>query len=157
MNLFIWARKWHIHEDAVRDLALQMGIDPSQPQDYNLPPLKTEADVLKHRRMVLARAGGLAWRNNVGATTDANGNMVRFGLANESTSVNKKVKSSDLIGIQPVLVTHDMIGLTIGQFVAEECKRPGWKWSGNEHELAQRKFHELVISKGGVARFTTGS
>lgn len=156
MNLFMWARKWGVSSDAVRDLALQMGIDPSQPQDVSLPQLRTEADVLKHRRMSISRAGGLVWRNNVGATMDERGNMVRFGLANESTSVNKKVKSSDLIGVQPVLITHDMVGLTIGQFVAEECKAPGWKWSGSEHELAQRKFHELVISKGGAARFTTG-
>lgn len=156
MNLYVWARKWGVPDDAINDLRLQMGIDPSQPQDKQPPVLNSETAVQKHRRMQAARRGALLWRNNVGAATDERGHHVRYGLANESAAINKKVKSSDLVGITPVLVTPEHVGLTFGVFTAEECKRPGWRWTGSDRELAQRKFHEIVLSKGGIARFTNG-
>ena len=154
MNLFAWARKWGVSDAAVLDLRTQMGIDPTSPQT----PVNTwesEADVQKKTRLVNAVAGNTLWRNNVGAMQDANGRTVRFGLANESAQMNKQVKSADLIGIKPVIVTGEMVGTTHGLFVAIETKAPGWVYSGGPRETAQRKFLELVAARGGIARFLT--
>jgi hypothetical protein len=56
----------------------------------------------------------------------------------------------------PVKITQDMVGLTIGQFLAIETKKPGWKFMRTDREIAQRRFLELVTSKGGRAFFTNG-
>ncbi len=115
-----------------------------------------ESAVSKHERLKAAQSGILLWRNNVGVFKDERGIPVRFGLANESSQMNKRIKSSDLIGIKPVLITQDMVGTVIGQFIARETKRTGWKYTGTPREVAQRKFMELVIAAGGDAAFTTG-
>jgi hypothetical protein len=77
---------------------------------------------------------------------DERGVPVRYGLANESAKINKIVKSSDLIGIS-----------SQGQFLAIECKRPGWKYTGNEHEAAQLAFITFIHSMGGDAKFVTSA
>ena len=152
MNLYSWARKWSIPKDAVDDLRLQMGLDPSQDIIRNVVA-QNEADVQANERLQAARSGALLWRNNVGAMQDATGRVVRFGLANESKQMNKKIKSSDLIGITPIEILPQHIGKVIGQFTAIECKEPGWVFKATDHELAQRKFIELVISRGGSGCF----
>lgn len=157
MNLFVWGRKWNIPTAAINDLRLQMGIDPSQQVPSDMVTPTNEGMVQANERLLMARAGGLFWRNNVGAMQDENGRVVRFGLANESKQVNEKVKSSDLIGITPVAITPEMVGVTIGQFTAVETKEPGWKYTGTPREVAQKKFIELVVSKGGSARFSNGT
>ena len=154
MNLYKWATKWGIDPRAIADLRLQMGLDPS-PQE-NWTDVMTEAGVSQRERLAAAREGGVLWRNNVGAMQDDSGRVVRYGLANESKAVNQKVKSSDLIGITPRVIEPYMIGQIIGQFTARETKRPGWTFTGNDHELAQMKFIQLVVSMGGDARFSTG-
>lgn len=73
----------------------------------------TEADI---QRAVLLRASRLGWRlfrNNVGMLQDSTGRWVRYGLC---------TGSSDLIGWRPVVITPDMVGSTIAQFVAVEVK-----------------------------------
>lgn len=156
INLYTWARKWGVGDDAIHDLRVQMGIDPSQRPVQHRDLLKTEAAVGSHTRLNVAKAGGLLWRNNVGAMQDASGNFIRFGLANESKAVNAKVKSSDYVGIMPILISPEHVGMTIGQFIAIETKEPGWKFSGNAREIAQRKYLELVVSRGGRGSFTNG-
>lgn len=155
INLYTWARKWNIPVEAINDLRIQMGIDPSQVYN-NTPAIGTEAAVGARLRLQVAKKGGLLWRNNVGATQDKDGRFIRFGLANESAGVNKKVKSSDYIGVIPVTVSPEHVGMVIGQFCAIETKVPGWKFTGTEREIAQAKFLGLVISKGGLARFDNG-
>jgi hypothetical protein len=81
------------------------------------------------------------------------GGFLRYGLANESSAVNKQVKSADLIGIRPVKITPSMIGMTIGQFMSREVKAGNWKWSGSEREMAQLRWAELILSLGGDACF----
>lgn len=115
-----------------------------------------ESTVSKAVRLTFAHEGSVLWRNNVGVLKNERGVPIRFGLANESNQMNKRIKSSDLIGIRPVLVTQEMVGTVIGQFVARETKRSGWVFKGTPREQAQLKFIELVISKGGDACFTTG-
>ena len=155
INLYSWALKWNIPSLAVDDLRQQMGLGPSPqaPMAVNLP-MASEGRVSSAKRLSFAREGGLLWRNNVGAMQDDTGRVVRYGLANESRKMNQQIKSSDLIGILPVLITPDMVGMIIGQFTAIETKKQGWKFNSlDEHESAQLKYIELVISKGGAAYF----
>ena len=154
MNLYTWALRWNVPVEAINDLRQQMGVDPvvsAVPGDAT-----SESGVSKRKRLAFAEEGGLLWRNNLGAFKDEYGNFIRYGLANESAGMNKKVKSSDLIGVRPVTITQEMVGFIIGQFVACETKHPGWRYRGDDHEVAQLKFLELVTSKGGHASFETG-
>lgn len=105
-----------------------------------------EADVQNTIRIEGAKIGVLFFRNNVGVLEDRHGRPVRFGLANDSPEVNRKFKSSDLIGIWEMT----------GQFVAVEVKEPDWKYNPNDsHEAAQFAFLALIRAKGGIAVFAT--
>ena len=100
------------------------------------------------------RHGALLLRNNSGAFENDNGIPVRFGLGNTSKELNKRFKSSDLIGITPVVITPEMVGRTIGVFTAIEVKRSNWKRNTtDEHENAQAAFIAWAKSKGGIAGF----
>lgn len=116
----------------------------------------SEALVSVHVRLEAAERGGVLWRNNVGAAMDTRGNFIRYGLCNDSKGVNKNLKSSDLIGIKPLLIKPHHVGATIGQFTARETKRAGWAFTNSEREKAQLRFLELVLSMGGDACFATG-
>ena len=106
---------------------------------------------------ILAATARKIWplRNNSGAVVIDN-RQVRFGLGNVSKAFNAVMKSSDLVGVEPVLITPDMVGQTIGRFWARECKPEGWKYTGTEREIAQKAFIDKVNSLGGNAAFTTG-
>ena len=121
-------------------------------------------------RLAASQQGLRLWRNNVGATPaaveyhcprchfegEAKQRVVRYGLANDSQQLNAVVKSSDLIGVMPRLITPELVGTTIGQFIAVECKRPGWRYTGKGREEAQQAYLAVVSGKGGLARFSTG-
>jgi hypothetical protein len=113
----------------------------------------SEADVQNETRLLASKLGMRLWRNNVGAYTTDTGSQVRYGLSNDSAKMNAVVKSSDLIGIREVRITPDMVGTSIGQFVAAECKERKWKYSGKPREVAQMKFITLVLSMGGAGGF----
>lgn len=117
---------------------------------------KLESVITAEIRVEASLRGWYLWRNNVGAAQDSSGNFFRFGLANDSAKMGKMIKSSDLIGIRPVLITQDMVGKTIGQFVAREVKRENWKYNGTQRELSQLKFIDLIRSLGGDACFASG-
>lgn len=156
-SLYEWANKHGVSWEAVKELQINMGTLPLlEPKAINDKP-SSEAHATALVRLRVAKQGGLLFRNNVGAMQDDDGRVVRYGLANESKQMNKVIKSSDLIGLQPLLITSDMIGQTIGQFVAIEMKAPGWQYSGTEREAAQKKFLELIIAKGGCGKFSNGS
>lgn len=107
-------------------------------------------------RLDAAQHGLEAWRNNTGVLLNQNGVPVRYGLANDSASLNKTTKSSDLIGIRPITITPEMVGKTIGVFMAVETKRPGWVYSPTDpHSFAQNNFHDIVRRAGGLAGFAT--
>jgi hypothetical protein len=99
--------------------------------------------------------GYVLWRNNVGALKTPYGGFLRFGLANESQKMNAALKSSDLVGIKPLLITQDHVGQLLGQFVAFEIKKPGWKFRETPKELAQKRFIDLVNEHGGYAQFVS--
>lgn len=109
---------------------------------------------------VMLAAGELGlWltRNNVGALTDARGRLVRYGLANESAALNKRVKSGDLIGIRRLLIEPHHVGMTLGQFASVEMKEPGWIYSGRGREAAQQAWIDHVRRLGGFACFATSA
>lgn len=152
MNLNEWAIKWGIPFEAVEDLRREFGtINTDQITGEDLKP---EAVVQNVIRLEASQKGARLWRNNTGVAMDENGDRtVRYGLCNDSKKINKVLKSSDLIGIRPVLITSDHVGQTIGQFVAREAKPEGWIYTGTDREKAQLKFLELVASLGGDATF----
>ena len=112
--------------------------------------MTTEQELQQAIRAEASRAGCVLWRNNVGAA-----GAIRYGLANDSAAMNANIKSSDLIGIEPVIITPDMIGTVIGRFIAREVKRPGWHWTGTDRERAQLRYMQLVCRMGGNACFAT--
>ncbi len=151
MNMHEWAKRWGVPPHAVHELSVMLGTH-SEHQTAGATP-RSEADVQNRVRLEMTKAGGRFFRNNVGAYCPESGGMVRYGLANDTAAMNKKLKSSDLIGIRPIVVTEAHVGRTIGQFVAREVKREDWKYSGDAHEAAQLAFINLINSYGGDARF----
>ena len=154
MDLNNWAIKWGVSVAALEELRREMipdAIAPSLPSWSN-----SESDVQAEIRLQASREGARLWRNNLGAVHTDDGRFIRYGLANDTQAMNKLIKSSDLIGIKPVSITHRHIGAIIGQFFAREVKAGNWNYSGTEREIAQLKFIQLVTSMGGDAKFTTG-
>ena len=115
-----------------------------------------ETDAQAQVRLLASKDGARLWRNNVGAGALQDGTFVRWGLANESSAMNKALKSADLIGLRPVLITPEHVGRVLGVFVSREVKRPGWRYSGTERETAQAAWRDLINRLGGDAEFTTG-
>lgn len=117
---------------------------------------KSEVQVKSELLLESGKNGVFLYTNNVGALPDKNGRLVRFGLANDSHRVNSSLKSSDLIGWTPTVITQDMIGRTIGVFTSIETKCEGWRFSGTDKEVAQKKWIDLVKRHGGIAFFFNG-
>lgn len=113
----------------------------------------SETEIQQQLRLEAARRKTPLWRNNNGAATDQSGRLIRFGLGNDSPRLNKVWKSSDLIGIYPVLITPQHVGMRLGLFYAVEVKVPGWR--EDDRSRAQAAFGQTVIEHGGVFRFAT--
>jgi hypothetical protein len=160
-----WAMQY---PEAARALAETCGGFPMLPAADN-----TEADestAQRSARLSIARAGAMSWRNNVGALPTKTRHEcpscrfkfeetrppLRYGLANDSAALNKRVKSSDLILAIPRIIQPRDVGKKFAQFGAVECKRAGWKYTGNEREAAQLAFLSIVAELGGFATFSTG-
>ncbi len=169
MNLELWAKKHNISQVALDDFKSMVGILESSVKSEST----RTGDESKNQNNVVQESsekGGRLYRNNVGATAAkihtkcmacgkthvAYQQPVRYGLCNESTKVNQVFKSSDLVGLMPVLITPEMVGATIGQFTAREIKHTGWKYTGTEREQGQLNWINLVLSLGGNACFATG-
>ena len=114
----------------------------------------SESSMQAQIRLQAAQDSVWLMRNNSGVLNDKNGRPVRFGIGNDSATVNAKLKSSDLIGIRPVLVTEAHVGQVIGQFIAVEAKPPTFRGpAGDDRALAQQAWMNLVRHWGGVAGF----
>ena len=151
MNLNQWAIKHSVSFEALQELRVMMG---TYSTDAELSAgSKGEQSIQNNIRLEASKKGLRLWRNNVGATYDADGRFIRYGLANDSERINKVVKSSDLIGIRPISITREMIGGVIGQFVAREVKKSNWEYTGTKREQAQLNFLQIVLSMGGDAAF----
>lgn len=150
-DLTKWASKWGVPRGAIDDLREILGAldSPCEPVEG----VETESDVQNAARVAASATGARLWRNNVGAGVTPSGSYVRYGLANDSPAVNKRIKSADLIGIKPVTIGPDDVGRVIGQFIALEVKAPGWAYRGSPREEAQQRFLALILALGGDARF----
>ena len=156
-----WAIRNSVSLQALQELKDIFGIDhepfPSGHSSNRAGAFETtEAYTQSLVRLEAARKGLKLWRNNVGALLDTRGVPVRYGLGNDSPAINKVIKSGDLIGWRPLLITDALVGSTVAQFLSRECKRAGWKYTGTEHERAQLKWAEVIVAAGGDAGFCTG-
>lgn len=154
MTLIQWAIRHNVSHAALAELYDMWGIS-TDPESSNAKP-GTEAAVQAAVRQEASERGMRLGRNNVGACKDDTGRVIRYGLWNDSKEMNKKIKSPDLIGINPVTITQAHVGLIIGQFVGREVKKPGWTYSGTEREVAQLKCGQLITRLGGDWKFCTG-
>lgn len=154
MNLTAWAVRHGVSAVALAELRALWGVADQPPPPAGAP--QTETGVMSAVRLEAARKGVKLWRNNVGATYDASGRFIRFGLANDSPQMNRNVKSADLIGVRPVLIGPEHVGHIIGQFVSREVKAAAWRYTGTEREVAQERWAAIVTGAGGDAKFCTG-
>jgi hypothetical protein len=157
MTLEEWARRWNIPAQAFVELAACSIVEPEADA---IVKGKSEAYVQSTIRLEAPQRGCYLWRNNNGAGQLVKGRrFIRFGLANDSKPLNERMKSADLIGIRPRLITSEDVGRRIGQFISRECKRADWNYSGTLEENAQLAWATLVNSLGGDAKIVkaTGS
>lgn len=147
MNLAAWVLRHGIPQSSIVELNQIFGT--------GTPPAsnQSEAAVSQRVRLQASVQGARLWRNNVGVWIDDRGVPIRYGLCNESASQNQALKSSDLIGITPVVIRQEHVGLTVGVFTAYEIKEGDWSYRGVGREGAQLAFLQLVAGMGGIAKF----
>lgn len=146
-----WQRKHGITAEALADLVTMVGLTVEAGDTDG-----SEKSVQDEARLLISKKGGRAFRNNKGVLKDERGVPVRFGLCNDNEKMGKRLRSSDLITCEPVLITPEMVGTVIGQFGAYEIKKRGWHYTGTEHEQGQLRFGELIIGLGGKFKFWNG-
>jgi hypothetical protein len=151
VTLAEWAYRWHIPPGALEELCRGSIYTPDEPG-----PAKSEGYVQSEVRLEAPREGVYLFRNNVGAGKLEKGQFVRWGLANDSKKLNEKFKSGDLIGIRKRLITADLVGSYIGQFVSREIKESDWTFRGTLEEYAQMNWATLINAQGGDAKIVTG-
>jgi len=148
-----WARDWlpaELRDAAIADL--QRRLAPLAPERRPEIPL-SEAAVQAGLRLNAAKRGIRAWRNNVGVLMDAKGRPVRYGLGNESKQMNAMWKSADLIGCEPILITPNHVGQTLGRLWSREAKAVGGR-TDPERLAAQERWRDLLLSLGANAAIT---
>lgn len=148
-----WANEWNVPAAALADLRRRLGAVAAPTTETGASESRAQSEI----RLEAATKGVRLWRNNVGVLKDETGRPVRYGLANDTPEMNAKIKSSDLIGWRPLVITPGLVGSTIAQFVAREVKRPGWRFTATDREAAQLRFLEMVLMNGGDACFATGT
>lgn len=139
--------------------------------------MTSEAAVQTAIRIRASELGIRLWRNNVGACVDETGRLIRYGLANDSAQMQKRLKSSDLVGWVP----YALVGVRLAprflfcpddlrhadffaRKLAVECKREDWfanvvdpltecRAKFTAREEAQAKWIDMVRADGGVAFF----
>ena len=123
---------------------------------------RSEGAVSQERLLHYDRLGWRLARNNVGVLLDKRGVPVRYGLWNQSREMNERIKSSDYVGWRPLLITPEMVGDVVAQFVAVEFKHEGWMPAPPTdrtrfaHEQAQQRFLDMVRTDGGYGEFDSG-
>lgn len=115
--------------------------------------MKPEVVVQQEVRLAAPGRNIYLWRNNNGAFYAESGQLVRYGLANESKKENAKFKSHDLIGLTQHVVRLEDVGKKIAIFTSLECKPEGWAYSGTKREVGQLNWRDLIISLGGISKF----
>ena len=156
MNLHTWAQKWGVPLECLRDLQTTLGIytPPLQADDPGAG--KSEGWAQSAVLLEASQKDVRLFRNNSGALKDKTGRLVRFGLGNTSEEFNRVFKSPDLLGWRRVTITPQHVGHIIAQTVMREMKKPGWQYTGDEHEAAQLACLNMCSADGGDACFATG-
>jgi len=154
MIAYQWALKWGVPFEALKELEELCGAG-TQPAVLTEPG-KSEAAVQSRLLIEASQKGKRLWRNNVGALFNEEKRLIRYGLANQSADVNKVLKSSDLIGIEPILICPEHVGHVLGRFLCRETKEEGWQFAATEREIAQMNWITLINALGGNAAFATG-
>jgi hypothetical protein len=148
MTLIEWAFKHNIPSAALQDLCWS-SLWLKKPECE-----QSETSVQREMRLAAARKNKYLYRNNRGAGKLENGSWVRWGLANDSKLLGDAVKSGDLIGLESVLITPEMVGTYIGRFLSVEVKTSHWKFSGTLEECAQIQWATIINAQGGRAIIT---
>lgn len=151
IELKSWAIRHHVSLEALHELSGLLASDTTTVREGT----GSESRVQSQVRLAAPYAGIRLFRNNVGVLTNDRGTPVRYGLANDSPALNKRLKSSDLIGWRRLEITPAMVGTVVAQFVSLETKHESWTYSGSDHEEAQQRWLGLVAADGGYAKFVT--
>ena len=158
MSFLEWLIKWRIPPEAMQDLiASCVYLGPSEDDT-------PEGIVQREVRLEAARLGKFLFRNNRGAGRIDDGRFIRWGLANDSKKVGDNWKSADLIGLETMFVSMEMVleaiaqglpGYKVGRFLSVEVKRGDWNGKcATVEELAQLKWATFVNNAGGRALIT---
>ena len=99
--------------------------------------MTSETTIVQNIRLALSNGFVRLFRNNVGVLQDREGRYVTYGLCKGS---------SDLIGWKSLVITPDMVGKRIAQFIALEAKSASGKVTDE-----QRAFILAVRQAGGRA------
>lgn len=155
-----WGHRNSIPFHMLLELETLMGLAGAEALDPSSPDNKEPGSEGRQQALVVLEAAqkdARLFRNNVGALRDERGVPVRYGLANINAAMNKKIKSSDLIGWKSRIVTPTMVGHKVAIFLAREMKHEGWQYDAfDPHQTAQKVFIDLVNAEGGDAAFATG-
>jgi hypothetical protein len=155
-SLVTLVNRWQLPPQFLQELLAVMGAAVPTAATTPVTDTASEAGTQSRRILRAARQGYWLLRNNSGACQDATGRLVRYGLGHTSPETIKVMKSSDLIGITPIVITPAHVGYTAGIFTAEECKAPTWKFrQSDDRAVAQFNFIKKVQSLGGIAKFVT--
>ena len=101
----------------------------------------TESDIQSLIRQQVGNGPVRLFRNNVGATKDARGRLIRYGLAKGS---------ADLIGWVARKITPGDVGRTMAQFVSIEVKSLTGK--PRPDQIAWQDFVNQAGGRAGIAR-----
>lgn len=100
----------------------------------------SEADVNDTIREFSAQRDDIVlWRNNRGLAQGATGAPVRYGVGPNG--------SSDWIGYRRIVISPDMVGQILAQFIAVEAKAP----DAGPPEDSQQRFIDHLNENGAVA------
>lgn len=61
--------------------------------------------------------------------------------------------ASDFVGIKTIEITPEMVGKSVGIFLAVEVKKTGWKGAKSQTEKDQANFIEQINKRGGIGFF----
>lgn len=149
-ELYEWAIRHGVGMAAMHELQCIMGVTRDEGQPTTEEAGLSEAAIQNNVRLEASHKGMRLFRNNVGG--DKNSGL-RWGLANDSSAVNKVIASSDLIGIDSALITLADVGQPRGRFLSIEVKEAGWNYTGAGRETPQFNWIKLINSLGGRAMF----
>lgn len=116
----------------------------------------TETAVQANCRLHASSYNMFLGRNNSGAYNPKKPPSpgTRWGWCNDSAKLNKVFKTPDLIGWKTIIITPDMVGTQIAQFVGAEVKKPGWALTPSDARgHAQASCGNKIIAAGGLFAF----